>query len=55
LTWNVRGQYKSGSLSTVARKLARYKLGAAGVQKLMWDKEGAVRRDYNFFCYQNAG
>ena len=49
-TWNVRSLYRSGPHSTVARKLARYKLDVAGVQEVRWDKAGAVRRgDYISF------
>jgi hypothetical protein len=32
-TWNVRSLYRAGSLMTVAKELARYKLGLVGVQK----------------------
>ena len=31
-TWNVRSLYRAGSLMTVARELARYKLDLVGVQ-----------------------
>jgi len=31
-TWNVRSQYWAGSLTAVARELARYKLDLVGVQ-----------------------
>jgi hypothetical protein len=31
-TWNVRSLNRSGSLMTVARELARYKLDLVGVQ-----------------------
>jgi exonuclease III len=49
-TWNVRSVYRGGSLTTVARELARYKLDLVGVQEVRWDKEGTVRaRDYTFF------
>jgi hypothetical protein len=52
-TWNVRSLYTAGSLTAVARKLARYKLDLEGVQKVRWDKGGTVRaEDYNFFCSQ---
>jgi hypothetical protein len=38
-----------GSLVTVARELARYKLDLVGVQKVRWDKGGTVRAgEYNF-------
>jgi len=49
-TWNVRSLYRSGSLTTVARELARYKLDLVGVQGVRWDKWGTVRAwDYNFY------
>jgi hypothetical protein len=35
---------------TVAKELARYKLGLFGVQGVRWDKGSTVRAgDYNFF------
>ena len=49
-TWNVRSLYRAGSLTAVARELARYKLDLVGVQEVRWDKEGTARAgDYNFF------
>jgi exonuclease III len=49
-TWNVRSLYRSGSLITVARELARYKLHLVGVQEVRWEKGGTVRAgDYTFF------
>ena len=49
-TWNVRSLYRSGSLMTVVRKLARYKLDLVGVQEVRWDEEGTARAgDYTFF------
>jgi hypothetical protein len=36
-TWNVRSLYRSGSLMTVVRELARYKLYLVGVQEVTWD------------------
>jgi hypothetical protein len=42
-TWSVRSLYRSGSLMTVARELAKYKLDLVGVQEIRWDKEGTVR------------
>ena len=49
-TWNVRSMYKAGSLTAVARELARYKLDLVGVQEVRSDKGGTVRAgDYNFF------
>jgi hypothetical protein len=52
-TWNVRNLYRSGSLTTVARELAKYKLDFVGVQKIRWDNKGTVRaREYTFFYGQ---
>ena len=42
-TWNVRSLYRSGSLITAARKLARFKLDLVGVQEIRWEKGGMVR------------
>ena len=51
-TRNVRSLYRSGSLTTVARKLLSYKLDVVGVQKVEWDLRGTVRAgDYIFFLY----
>jgi hypothetical protein len=48
-SWNVMSLYKSGSPTTAARELARYKLDLVGVQEVSWDKWGSVRaRDYIF-------
>jgi hypothetical protein len=48
--WNVRSLYRSGSLKTVARELAMYKLELVGVQEVTWDKGGTERaEDYTFF------
>jgi len=43
-TLNRRSLYGSGWLTTVARKLSRYKIVPAGVQEVRWDKECAKRR-----------
>ena len=49
-TWDVRSLYRSGSLTSVARELARYTLDLVGVQEDRWDKVGSVRTgDYVFF------
>ena len=49
-TWNVRSLYRTGSLTTAARELARYKLDLVDVQEIRRDKGGTVRAgDYNFF------
>jgi exonuclease III len=53
-TWNVSCLYRSGSLTTVARELARYKLDLVGVQEIRWDKRDTVRaRDY-IFIYEKG-
>jgi hypothetical protein len=36
--WNVRGMCRSGSITTVARELTRYKLDLVGVQEIRSDK-----------------
>jgi hypothetical protein len=47
-TWNVKSRYRSGSVTTAARELARYKLDLVGVQEDRWDIGGTVRAgDYN--------
>jgi exonuclease III len=49
-TWNVRSLYRSGSLMTVARQLAKDRLDLVDVQEVRWDKEGTVRAgEYTFF------
>ena len=48
-TWNVRSRCSSGSLTIVARELARYEVGLVVVHVVRWDKVGAVRAaDYIF-------
>jgi hypothetical protein len=36
---------RSGSLMTVARELASYRLHSLGVQEVTWDKESTVRAE----------
>ena len=49
-TWNMRTLYRSGSLTTVVRELARYKLDLVGVQEVRGDKGGsATAGNYTFF------
>jgi len=38
-TCNKRSLYRSGSLKTVARELAKHKLTVVGVQEVSWDKD----------------
>ena len=37
-TWNVRSLYRSGSLTTAAKELARCKLDLVGVQEVRRDE-----------------
>jgi hypothetical protein len=39
-TWNVRNLYRAGSLMTVSRELARYKLDLVGEQEVRWEDGG---------------
>jgi hypothetical protein len=39
-TWNIRSLYRVGSLLTVAKEIAKYKLDLAGVQEVRWDRGG---------------
>ena len=39
-TWKVRSLYTTGSLTAVARELARDKLDLVGVQEITWEKRG---------------
>ena len=54
-TWNVRRLYKSGSPTTAARELVRYKLDLVGVQEVRRDKGGTVRAGdyYIFYAKEN--
>jgi len=47
-TWNIKSRYRSGSVTIVARELARYNLDLVGVQEVRWDKGGTEGAgDYN--------
>jgi exonuclease III len=49
-TWNVRSLYMAGSLITVSRELARYKLDLVGVQEVRWEGGGTEPAgQYTFF------
>jgi len=52
--WNVRNPYKSGSLTTVARELARCKLDSLDVQEVRWDKGGTLRAGH-YICFCGKG
>jgi hypothetical protein len=49
-TRNVRSPYKSGSLTTVARELARCKLDLLGVQEVRWDNGGTLGAG-DYICF----
>jgi exonuclease III len=49
-TWNVSSLYRAGSLMTVSRELARYKLDLVGVQEVRWEGSGTEPAgEYTFF------
>jgi exonuclease III len=49
-TWNVRSLYRVGSLKTVSRELATYKLDLVGVQEVRWEGGGTEPAgEYTFF------
>jgi hypothetical protein len=49
-TWNVRSLYRAGSLKTVLRELARYKLDLVGVREVRWEGGGTEPLgEYTFF------
>jgi hypothetical protein len=50
-TWNVRSLYSAGSLLTVSRELARYKLGLVGVQEVRWEDGGTESAGEYTFTY----
>jgi hypothetical protein len=51
--WDVRSLYKEGSLMTVSRELARYKLDLVGVQEVRWEGGGTEPAgEYAFFYGQ---
>ena len=51
-TWNVRSFYRSGSITTAARELARYKLDLVGIQEVRFEKGGTVRQRITFFSME---
>jgi hypothetical protein len=50
-TWNVRSLYRAGSLKTVSRELARYKLDLVGVQEVRWEGGGTEPAGEYTFVY----
>jgi hypothetical protein len=53
-TWNVRSMYRSGSIMTVARELAKCKLDSVCIREVRWHKEGTVRAGEYTFFYGNG-
>jgi hypothetical protein len=49
--WNVRSLYREGSLMTVSRELARYKLDLVGVQEVRWEGGGIEPAGKYTFLY----
>jgi hypothetical protein len=49
--WNVRSLYRAGSLMTVSRELARYKLDLVGVQEVRWEGGGIKPMGEYTFLY----
>jgi len=50
VTWNVRSLYRSGSLATAARELAKYTLDIRAALEIRLQKGGMERAgDYLFF------
>jgi hypothetical protein len=48
--WNVRSLHRVGSLMTVSRKFARYKLDLVGVQEVRSESDGTeCAGEYTFF------
>jgi hypothetical protein len=49
--WNVRSLYRVGSLLTVSRELARYKLDLVGVQEVRCEGSGTEPAGEYIFLY----
>jgi hypothetical protein len=48
---NVRSLYRTGSLVTVSRELAKYKLDLVGVQEVRWEGGGTETAGEHTFFY----
>jgi hypothetical protein len=48
-TWTVRSLYREGSLMTVSKELARYKLDLVGVQEVRWEGGAPYLRESTHF------
>jgi exonuclease III len=50
-SWNVRSMYRTGSLSTVAEVISKYKLDLVEIQEVRWNRSGTEPAgEYIFFC-----
>jgi hypothetical protein len=49
--WNIRRSYRAGSLMTVSRELARYKVDLVGVQEVRCEAGGTEPAGENTFLY----
>jgi hypothetical protein len=52
--WNVRSLHRSGSLTTMAKELVKYRLDLGGVQEVGWDKEGTEQAEGCAFKYRRT-
>jgi hypothetical protein len=52
--WNVGSLYRAGSLMTVSRELARYKLDLVGVQEVSWEG-GCAEPAGEYFIFLRKG
>jgi exonuclease III len=53
-TWNVGRLYRAGSLKTVSREQARYKLALVGIQEVRWEGGGTEPAGEYTFFYGNG-
>jgi hypothetical protein len=53
-TWNVRSLYRAGSLMTVTREVARYKLDLVGVQEVRWEGGGTNLQENTHFSMERG-
>jgi hypothetical protein len=52
--WYMGCLYRSGSLRTVTRELAGYKLGLVGIKEVRWDKGGTIQAG-NYILFHGKG
>jgi hypothetical protein len=53
-TWNVRSMYRPRPLTTVARKVVKYRLDSVGKQEVGWDKGGATQERIILFLWREC-